>query len=274
MTTARFAVRDPATDAVLDWVDECDDAAVDAAIAAAEAAGPAWRAVPAPARGELLAELARRMRADEARLGALITAEGGKPTAEAIGEVRYAASFFAWFAGEAPRIYGETIPTSMATFSPLPKRQQLFAALANGMSPREQCASFIENEGAAHDIFEPGLLMRPAWGEFARRLASLPRVAAQALWVGVLQRHSASVTAEQLAHALPTGLFSNTGIEAQLRRQFAQAGLETGNRLRQCRQRPVTGKLHLQRVRPMHGFYGRHSHAGLTARQSSHQPPA
>ena len=114
MTAARFAVRDPATDAVLDWVDECDDAAVDAAIAAAEAAGPAWRAVPAPARGELLAELARRMRADEARLGALITAEGGKPTAEAIGEVRYAASFFAWFAGEAPRIYGETIPATRA----------------------------------------------------------------------------------------------------------------------------------------------------------------
>jgi succinate-semialdehyde dehydrogenase/glutarate-semialdehyde dehydrogenase len=54
------------------------------------------------------------MRADEARLGALITAEGGKPTAEAIGEVRYAASFFEWFAGEAPRIYGETIPASRA----------------------------------------------------------------------------------------------------------------------------------------------------------------
>lgn len=111
------------------------------------------------------------------------------------------------------------------------------AALANGMSPREQCASFIENEGAAHDIFEPGLLMRPAWGEFARRLASLPRVAAQALWVGVLQRHSASVTAEQLAHALPTGLFSNTGIEAQLRRQFAQPG--RSNHFRELRRKLV-----------------------------------
>jgi len=98
------------------------------------------------------------------------------------------------------------------------------AALANGMSPREQCAAFIENEGAAHDIFEPSLLMRPAWGEFAKRLASLPKVAAQALWVGALQRRSASVTIEQLGHALPTGLFSNTGVEAQLRRQFAAAG--------------------------------------------------
>jgi NTE family protein len=111
------------------------------------------------------------------------------------------------------------------------------AALANGMSPREQCASFIENEGAAHDIFEPSLLLRPAWGEFARRFASLPRVAARALWVGLLQRRSLSVTLEQLGHALPTGVFSNTGVEDQLRRQFAQPG--RSNDFRQLRRKLV-----------------------------------
>jgi len=111
------------------------------------------------------------------------------------------------------------------------------AALANGMSPREQCASFIENEGAAHDIFEPSLLLRPAWGEFARRLASLPRVTARALWVGLLQRRSASVTLEQLGRALPTGVFSNTGVEAQLRRQFAQPG--RSNDFRQLKRKLV-----------------------------------
>ena len=111
------------------------------------------------------------------------------------------------------------------------------AALANGMSPREQCSSFIENEGAAHDIFEPSLLLRPAWGEFARRLASLPRVAARALWVGALQRRSASVTLEQLGRALPTGVFSNTGVEAQLRRQFAQPG--RSNDFRQLKRKLV-----------------------------------
>jgi NTE family protein len=111
------------------------------------------------------------------------------------------------------------------------------AALANGMSPREQCSSFIENEGAAHDIFEPSLLLRPAWGEFARRLASLPRVAARALWVGALQRRSASVMLEQLGRALPTGVFSNTGVEAQLRRQFAQPG--RSNDFRQLRRKLV-----------------------------------
>ncbi len=98
------------------------------------------------------------------------------------------------------------------------------AALANGMSPREQCAAFIENEGAAHDIFEPGLLMRPAWAEFAKRLAVLPKRVAQALWVGAVQRRSASVAIDWLAHALPAGLLSSAGIEAQMRRQFTLPG--------------------------------------------------
>ena len=46
--------------------------------------------------------------------------------------------------------------------------------LANGMSPRELCASFIENVGVADDIFQPSMLMRPARAEFAKRLALLP----------------------------------------------------------------------------------------------------
>lgn len=110
----RFAVRDPATDAVIAEVPELDDAAVDAAIAAAVTAQPAWAATPAPTRGAVLARIADAMLRDEAKLAAIITAEGGKPLAEAAAEVRYAASFFAWFAGEAPRIYGETIPATRA----------------------------------------------------------------------------------------------------------------------------------------------------------------
>jgi len=52
------------------------------------------------------------MLADEQRLGELCTRENGKPLKESVAEVRYAASFFAWFAGEAERSYGETIPAS------------------------------------------------------------------------------------------------------------------------------------------------------------------
>ena len=108
----RFAVRDPFDDAVIAEVTDCGDAEIDAAIAAAARAFPAWRRTPAPERGRLLAQLARRMLADERRLGELCTRENGKALKEAIAEVRYAASFFEWFAGEAGRVYGETIPGS------------------------------------------------------------------------------------------------------------------------------------------------------------------
>jgi succinate-semialdehyde dehydrogenase / glutarate-semialdehyde dehydrogenase len=108
----RFAVRDPYDDAVVAEVADCDDALVDGAIAAASRAFPAWRARPAALRGKLLGQLAARMLADERRLAELCTRENGKALGESIAEVRYAASFLSWFAGEAERIYGETIPAS------------------------------------------------------------------------------------------------------------------------------------------------------------------
>jgi predicted acylesterase/phospholipase RssA len=98
------------------------------------------------------------------------------------------------------------------------------AGLANGMTPRELCASFIENVGAAHDIFEPALLIRPAWGEFARRLATLPGLAAGAALRYAFTRRSLSSTVERLGRVLPTGLFSNAMIDVQLRRQFDAPG--------------------------------------------------
>jgi succinate-semialdehyde dehydrogenase/glutarate-semialdehyde dehydrogenase len=110
----RFAVRDPFDDALIAEVSDCDEALVDAAIAAASRAFAAWRARPAVERGKLLAQLAAKMLADERRLAELCTRENGKALKESIAEVRYAASFLSWFAGEAERIYGETIPASRA----------------------------------------------------------------------------------------------------------------------------------------------------------------
>jgi succinate-semialdehyde dehydrogenase/glutarate-semialdehyde dehydrogenase len=106
----QFAVRDPATGEPIAMVPSLDDAQVDAAVAASVRAFPAWRDRPAHERAACLAGIAARMRADEAWFAALITAENGKTLADATGEVRYAASFFEWFAGEAVRSYGETIP--------------------------------------------------------------------------------------------------------------------------------------------------------------------
>ncbi|MCX5745936.1 MAG: NAD-dependent succinate-semialdehyde dehydrogenase [Proteobacteria bacterium] len=110
----RFAVRDPFDDALIAEVTDCDDALVDDAVHAAARAFVTWRAVPAPERGKRLRAMADGMLADEAALAELCVRENGKPLREAIAEVRYAASFFAWFAGEAERSYGEIIPATRA----------------------------------------------------------------------------------------------------------------------------------------------------------------
>src|SRR5688572_31184585 len=100
----RFEVRDPFDDSVIAEVADCDDTLIDEAVAAASRAFPTWRRTPSGERGKLLAQLAARMLADERRLGELCTRENGKPLKESIAEVRYAASFFSWFAGEAERM--------------------------------------------------------------------------------------------------------------------------------------------------------------------------
>jgi succinate-semialdehyde dehydrogenase/glutarate-semialdehyde dehydrogenase len=108
----RFAVIDPWDGATIAEVVDCDDALVDEAIDAAAGAFAAWRAAPAGERGRLLSAMAARMVADVDRLAAVCTAENGKPLRESAAEVRYAASFLAWFGGEAERAYGEIIPAS------------------------------------------------------------------------------------------------------------------------------------------------------------------
>jgi succinate-semialdehyde dehydrogenase/glutarate-semialdehyde dehydrogenase len=113
-TEKRFAVRDPFDNALVAEVSDCDAATVDRAIAAAARAFGGWRRRPAPERGQFLAKLAALMARDEARLAEICTRENGKALKESVAEVKYAASFIHWFAGEAERIYGETIPSSRA----------------------------------------------------------------------------------------------------------------------------------------------------------------
>lgn len=98
------------------------------------------------------------------------------------------------------------------------------AGLANGMRPRELCAAFIENSGAKDDVFRPSLLLRPAWDEFAQRLSALPQLTAQAALRYAFKRRSLLGAFERLGRALPTGLFTNAPLEAQLRRVFSAPG--------------------------------------------------
>ena len=111
---ATLAVRNPATGAWLADVPRCGAAEAGRAIDAAARALPGWRSLTAKARARILQNWFALIVARTDELAALMTAEGGKPLAEAKGEVAYGASFVEWFAGEAVRTYGESIPSPVA----------------------------------------------------------------------------------------------------------------------------------------------------------------
>ena len=117
------------------------------------------------------------------------------------------------------------------------------AGLANGMTPRELCAAFIENDHEASEVFDPAWLMVPAYGEFLRRVIMLPGLAATALWRATLGGKSLLNAAEALGPLLPTGIFSNDEIDTRLTRLFAQPGRT--NDFRQLRTRLTLVATHL-----------------------------
>ena len=108
----RFAVTDPASGGVLAMVTNLGADEAVAAVAAADKAWPAWRAKTAKERAAILMKWYHLIMANADDLARIMTAEQGKPLAEAKGEVGYGASFIEWFAEEGRRIYGETIPTT------------------------------------------------------------------------------------------------------------------------------------------------------------------
>ncbi len=109
---ARFDVNDPATGLKLAAVPNLGTPETLDAIAAADKAWPAWRAKTAKERHAVLMKWFALIMANADDLARILTAEQGKPLAEARGEVVYGASFIEWFAEEARRVCGETIPTT------------------------------------------------------------------------------------------------------------------------------------------------------------------
>ncbi|PZP24397.1 NADP-dependent succinate-semialdehyde dehydrogenase [Pseudomonas kuykendallii] len=105
-----ISVNNPATNEVIGSVPKMGKAETRRAIEAAERALPAWRALTAKERSIKLRRWFELMMENQDDLGRLMTLEQGKPLAEAKGEIAYAASFIEWFAEEAKRIYGDTIP--------------------------------------------------------------------------------------------------------------------------------------------------------------------
>ncbi|MHC6227966.1 NADP-dependent succinate-semialdehyde dehydrogenase [Pseudomonas sp. X10] len=103
-------VTNPATGEVIGTVPKMGAAETRRAIEAADKALPAWRALTAKERSAKLRRWFELIIENQDDLARLMTTEQGKPLAEAKGEIAYAASFIEWFAEEAKRVYGDTIP--------------------------------------------------------------------------------------------------------------------------------------------------------------------
>jgi succinate-semialdehyde dehydrogenase/glutarate-semialdehyde dehydrogenase len=108
----RFSVSNPATGELLGEVPRMGGAETVRAVDAANAALPAWRSLLARERAAILQRWYHLILANADDLARMMTLEQGKPLIEAKGEVVYAASFIEWFAEEAKRLYGDTLPTT------------------------------------------------------------------------------------------------------------------------------------------------------------------
>ncbi len=105
-----FRVANPATGEVLAQISDLSTHATQDAIDAAHKAQPDWAAKTAKERADLLKKLHRMMVENADDLATILTLEMGKPWAEARGEILYGAAYIEWFAEEARRVYGDTIP--------------------------------------------------------------------------------------------------------------------------------------------------------------------
>ena len=108
--SSRFDVHDPATGKKLADVANLGPAQAEAAIAAANTAWGPWKAKTGKERSVILRKWFDLLMANQEDLARVMTAEQGKPFAEAKGEVAYGASFVEWYAEEAKRVNGETLP--------------------------------------------------------------------------------------------------------------------------------------------------------------------
>ena len=107
---ATNAVTDPATGETIAQVARCGGVETRRAIEAAARAQLTWRKVPAKTRSRYLRDLFDLMMAHQEDLAIIMTREQGKPISESRGEIAYGANFLEWFAEEAKRVYGDTVP--------------------------------------------------------------------------------------------------------------------------------------------------------------------
>jgi succinate-semialdehyde dehydrogenase/glutarate-semialdehyde dehydrogenase len=180
-----IAVTNPATGETLGHVPKLGAAETEAAIAAAQKAQRGWASKTAKDRAQVLRRWFDLMMEHQEDLGAILTAEQGKPLAEAKGEIAYGASFIEWFAEEARRAYGEIIP---------------------GHAPDKRILVLKQPVGVVAAItpwnFPNAMITRKAGPAFAAGCAMVLKPASQTPFSAI----ALAVLGERAG--LPTGLFS------------------------------------------------------------------
>jgi succinate-semialdehyde dehydrogenase/glutarate-semialdehyde dehydrogenase len=156
----RLEVIDPATGVIIGRVPEMGAVDAEHAIEAAGTALPGWRQQTAKARGQALRRWFDAVTAAAEELASIITAESGKPLAEARGEVGYAATFLEWYAEEARRAYGEVIPPPQTDKRLLVIRQPIGVAAA--ITPWNFPAAMILRKAAAALAAGCTMVIKPA----------------------------------------------------------------------------------------------------------------
>ncbi len=155
-----FAVRDPANRDRLADVAALGADAARRAVDAADAAFPAWRDLLPQQRCDLLMAWYELIKANRDDLATIMTLEQGKPLADSLGEIDYAASFVRWYAEEAKRLYGETVN------SHLPDRQLLVVrepiGVVAAVTPWNFPSAMITRKAAAALAAGCTVVVRPA----------------------------------------------------------------------------------------------------------------
>jgi succinate-semialdehyde dehydrogenase/glutarate-semialdehyde dehydrogenase len=157
---AVFAVEDPATGQVIGRVSDAGAADAERAVAAAVAAFAGWSRRTAYERSEALYRAHAIMKARAEELAQLMTREQGKPIRAARNEVNYGADFLSWFAEEAKRVYGTTIPSSRADQRFTVLRQPV--GVVAGITPWNYPISMITRKVAPAVAAGCTIILKPA----------------------------------------------------------------------------------------------------------------
>ncbi|WP_431026206.1 NAD-dependent succinate-semialdehyde dehydrogenase [Halomonas sp. H5] len=175
----QIEVTNPATGERIGQVPRLGRGETERAIEAAEAAFPAWRALTALERADVLMKWHDLMLEYQQELAGIMTLEQGKPLAEAAGEIAYAASFLRWFAEQARRVTGETLPAAKPSQRILVTKQPV--GVVGAITPWNFPAAMITRKaGAALGAGCP-IVIKPA----SQTPFSATALALLAEWAGV-----------------------------------------------------------------------------------------